>query len=294
MKTLAVIAVTAMTLGACGQNDVTTPTQPAPATTDAAPPDTTEPDDDGATFAVFFVRSTPTRFYVEPEFKPGSDVDAENPLAAATEALNLLFAASEPTDPSAPTDPELFTSIPEGVTLNSITLDGNTAVVDVSGLLGTSGASAQETTLLLQITHTATYATGATGIQLLFDGNVEDELYGHVDVSQVIEVSDFDLTPVTIVSPAYGATAPVGDVTFSGEALVFEANVVITLVNQDTGATLYAGSTMATAGGPDRGDWEWTYTFTDPGTYTLTAAESDPSDGEGRPPYGALRTIVIG
>ena len=295
-RTFAVTSVLAVLLAACsGTNGATTPTEPAPpATTDAPDPsDPNDPNDSGADIAVFFVRSEPTRFFVEPEYQSGGDPNL-GPVAATSEALTRLFAASDPTDPAAPKDPDLFTSVPEGITLNSVTIDGDTITVDVSGFAGTSGASAQEATMLLQLAHTATYAAGVTTVQLLFDGATQDELWGHFDVSDPIEVSVFDLSPVTIVDPAYGDSVPVGDVTFFGEALVFEATVTITLINADTGATAYTGFVNATAGGPERGTWEWTHTFTEPGTYTLQAGETDPSDGEGRPPYIAYRTIVVG
>lgn len=292
-KTFTVLAVTALLAAACSQTDDTTPPEPNGDTTEAPDPD--EPDDadvTGDTVAVFFVRSGADRFYVEPEFQPVT-VAVDDPIANATEALTRLFDATEDGSDTAPADPELFTSIPEGVSLNAVSIDGDTVTVDVAGLHGTSGASAQETTLLLQIAHTATYAAGGTFVQLLFDGEVEEELYGHVDMTSPIEVSDFDLSPVTIETPSYGAGVPAGEVTFTGEALVFEANVVIEIVNDDTGASAYSGFTTATAGGPERGTWTFSHTFDTSGTYTFSASESDPSDGEGRPPYTATRTIRV-
>lgn len=290
-KLLTVVAASAIILAGCTQNGTTTPVTPDPPDTQDAP-DPDEPAEDDALIAVFFVRSAPDRFYVEPEFQPGGDPNL-GPVAAATEALTRLFDASEPSSPHAPKDPELFTSVPEGVSVNAVTLDGDTTVIDLAGFAGTSGASAQETTLLLQIGHTATYATGTQNVKLLFDGEERDELWGHVDTSDTFEVSVFDLSPVTIVTPAYGAEVETGEVTFAGEALVFEATVEIVLVNVTSGATAHTGFVTATQGGPERGTWEFTFTFDTPGTYTLTASETDPSDGEGRPVFFASRTITV-
>jgi len=291
-KTPILLALLVLLVSACSSNGTTTPPDPTvPSTTDAPDPDTEEPTEE-ATVAVYFVRSSPDRFFIEPEYQTGGEEGAD-PIDAATTALNLLFAASDPSDPAAPKDPELFTSVPEGVTLNSITIDGDTLVIDVAGLFGNSGGSAQEATLLSQIAHTATDAADLPTIMLLFDGEVQESLYGHLDTTQPVTPGVLDLTPVTIVTPAYGATVSVGEVTFSGEALVYEATVLLELVNTDTGATAYSGFTTATTAGPERGTWEFTHTFTEAGTYTLNASESDPSDGEGREPFTAVRTIVV-
>lgn len=290
-KLLTAVAASAIILAGCTQTDTTTPVTPAPPETEDAP-DPDEPAEDDVAIAVFFVRSAPDRFYVEPEFQPGGDPNL-GPVAAATEALTRLFDASAPASPHAPNDPELFTSVPEGASVNAVTLDGDTTVIDLSGFAGTSGASAQESTLLLQIAHTATYQTGTQNVKLLFDGAELDELWGHFDTSDTFEVSVFDLSPVTIETPEYGAQVDTGEVTFAGEALVFEATVEIVLVNVDSGATAHTGFVNATQGGPERGTWEFTFTFNTPGTYMLTASETDPSDGEGRPVFSATRTVTV-
>lgn len=288
-----VVAAALLAVGCTSNGSTTTPVIPDPPETQDAP-DLNDPDvtDDDVPIAVFFVRSAPDRFYVEPEYQPGGDPNL-GPVTGAIEALTRLFDASDPQSPHAPTDPELFTSVPDDVSVLTVSIDGDVTVIDLTGFAGTSGASAQETTMLLQVAHTAMFVTGTTQVKLLFDGVEQTELWGHVDVRDTFEVSVFDLSPVTIDTPAYGATVATGAVTFAGEALVFEATVEISLVNADTGATAYAGFVNATAGGPERGSWEFTHTFATPGVYTLTAAENDPSDGEGRPVFVATRTITV-
>lgn len=286
---LLVLLVTACTQNATNSTTTPPPNPLVPATTDAPAPDPDQPAE--AIVAVFFVRSTPDRFYVEPTYHLG-DPNLGS-VAAATEALTWLFEASNPARDIAPSDPDLFTSIPQGITLNGVSLDNDTVVVDLAGFAGTSGASAQESTMLLQLAHTATAASGTTQIQLLFDGAVQTVLWGHLDVSQVTEVSVFDLSPVTIETPSYDASVPTGAVSFAGEALVFEATVEIVVVNANTGATAFSGVVNATVGGPDRGTWTFVFTFDTPGTYTVSAGETDPSDGEGREPFVTTRTIVV-
>jgi hypothetical protein len=49
----------------------------------------------------------------------------------------------------------------------------------------------------------------------------------------------------------------------------------------------------ATTGGPGRGTWTWTITLPGPGTYLVQAGASDPSDGEGFPPFSVTRTVRV-
>jgi hypothetical protein len=57
--------------------------------------------------------------------------------------------------------------------------------------------------------------------------------------------------------------------------------VLVTLLDED-GRVIEEGFVTATTGAPERGTWEWTVELSQPGLYTIVAAESDPSDGEGR------------
>jgi hypothetical protein len=130
----------------------------------------------------------------------------------------------------------------------------------------------------------------STAILLLIDGSPVTELWGHLDWSSPIEVDPFMLSPVTITTPLADDEVAVGSVTFRGQATVFEATVLVTLLDGD-GRVLEEGFVTASTGAPERGTWAWTVELTTPGTYMVVAAESDPSGGEGRPPFSTTRTI---
>jgi spore germination protein GerM len=264
--------------------DATTPDVPAPATPPAPAPDTDDDADETVVVAAFLVRSAPTEFYVEPvpirTPDVGDDVSAR--ISAAIEALLAL---------ELPEDPELFTSVPSGTILRSVAVDGSIATLDLGGgIVGSSGASAQERTFAQQLAHTARVDTSITAIRLTVDGAPIDELWGHLDWSVPVEADPFALSPVTVTTPLAGETLPPGEITFRGQATVFEATVVVTLLAEN-GAVVEEGFVTATTGAPDRGTWEWTVTLPGAGLYTIVAEETDPSDGEGRPPFVTTRTF---
>jgi hypothetical protein len=254
---------------------------PAPGPEAPAPDDTP---DATIVVAVHLVRSGPTAFYVEPV--PVRIPDVGDALSARiTAAIGALL------DLGTPEDPELFTSVPEGTTLHRVTVDGGIATLDLAGgIIGSSGSSSQELTFAQQLAHTARVDTSITAIRLLVDGSPVDELWGHLDWSGPIEPDPFALSPITITVPLAGETVPAGPVTFRGQATVFEATVLVTLLGEN-GAVLEEGFVTATTGAPERGTWEWTVTLPRTGLYTMVAQESDPSGGEGRPPFVTTRTF---
>ena len=254
---------------------------PAPGPEAPAPDDTP---DATIVVAVHLVRSGPTAFYIEPV--PVRIPDVGDALSARiTAAIGALL------DLGTPEDPELFTSVPEGTTLHRVTVDGGIATLDLAGgIIGSSGSSSQELTFAQQLAHTARVDTSITAIRLLIDGSPVDELWGHLDWSGPIEPDPFALSPITITVPLAGETVPAGPVTFRGQATVFEATVLVTLLGEN-GAVLEEGFVTATTGAPERGTWEWTVTLPRTGLYTMVAQESDPSGGEGRPPFVTTRTF---
>jgi hypothetical protein len=285
----ALVAIaTGLLIAACtGGMDTGPAPAPAPAPGPVDPTPTPTPDAPTGIVDVHLVRSGPTAFYVEPvpvaAAVVGDAIDAR--IIAAIDALFAL---------TTPEDPELFTSVPEGTALQRVSVDGGVATLDLTGgIVGSSGSSAQEITFAQQLAHTARVDTSITAIRLLIDGSPVDELWGHLDWSVPIEPDPFALSPVTITSPQAGETIPAGPVTFRGQATVFEATVLVTL-RDASGTVLEEGFVTATTGAPERGTWEWTVTVPGAGLYTMIAEESDPSDGEGRPPFVTTRTFRAG
>jgi len=128
-------------------------------------------------------------------------------------------------------------------------------------------------------------------MRVMFVGSPFIRLWGHLHWSEPIAVDPFILSPVTITTPLAGDEVPVGEVTFRGQATVFEATVLVTLTAAD-GTVVEDGFVTASVGAPSRGTWEWTVTLPGPGEYAVVAGESDPSGGEGRPPFSTSRTVI--
>ena len=286
-RRLTALAAIALVLAACtSASDDSTPT-PAPAPAPSEPGDEVDDEVDEeptAVVAVHVVRSAPTTFFIEPiPVRVPTFGDALS--ARVTAAVEALLALTETGDA------ELSTSVPAGTTLHRVSIDGSVVTLDLAGgIVGSSGSSAQEVTFAQQLAHTARVDASIDSIALLIEGQPIDELWGHLDWSEPVAVDPFILSPVTVTTPLPDEEVAVGPVTFRGQATVFEATVLVTLLDAD-GTVIEDSFVTATTGAPDRGTWEWTVTLPAPGTYTVIAAESDPSDGEGRPPFAASRTV---
>jgi len=289
---LAVALSAGLVLAACaGTTDAPDVVSPPP-----APAPTPAPDDPNGTdgndevpdatveVAAYLIRTGPTEFYVEPVPVRIDDVgDAVS--ARITAAISALL------DMAMPDDPDLTTSVPDGTTLQRVTVEDGVATLDLSGaIVGSSGGSSQEMTLAQQLAYTAQVDPSVTGILLFIDGAPVDELWGHLDWSRPVEPEPSALSPITVTRPAAGETVSVGDITFGGEATVFEGTVVVMLLGED-GEVVEEDFVTATVGGPERGTWEWRVTLPAPGLYTMVAGETDPSEGEGRPPFETTRTF---
>lgn len=287
---LALAATLTLLAAACGGDGGTPAPQPAPSSPAApgTPGTPAEPDDaPTSVVAVFVVRSAPTTFFIEP-IPVRVETFGDALSAQVTAAVEALLALEDTGDP------ELFTSVPAGTTLHGVTVDGDVVTVDLAGgIVGSSGSSSQEVTFAQQLAHTVRVDASIGAVRLLVDGREVDELWGHLDWSEPIAFDPFILSPVTITTPLAGEEVPVGPVTFRGQATVFEATVLVTLLDA-AGAVVEEGFVTATTGAPERGTWEWTVTLTSAGEYTVVAAESDPSGGEGRPPFATTRTVRAG
>ncbi|MGA1078609.1 MAG: Gmad2 immunoglobulin-like domain-containing protein, partial [Nitriliruptoraceae bacterium] len=244
-----------------------------------------------ATAVVHLVRSGPAAFFVEPvpAAVPLGAPSGDDAVSRIARAVAALLAVVDPADP------DLATSVPPGTLARDVILDGDVAVLDLGGALaGSSGGSAEEVTLAQQLAHTVVAAAPeVAGVRVLLEGRPIESLWGHLDWSVPLVADPFALSPVTIEVPAFGATAPVGEVTLTGRATVFEGTVLVRLERAD-GTVLEEGFVTATEGGPGRGTWTWTVTLPEPGEYRLVAGASDPSDGEGPPPFEVARTVTAG
>ena len=286
------IGALTLVLAACGggttESPAAPPAPPAPAPVAPTPPPLEEPPaDDHPSIEVFLVRSGPAAFFVEPVSvrltEEPADLDAR--VAVALEALLSIVA---------PFDPDLFTSVPAGITLRGVRIEDGTVTIDLDGaIIGSSGGSAQEVTFAQQLAHTALLEPTLTEVRLLIDGAPITELWGHLDWSVPFTADPFALSPVTITSPSFGAEVAPGELTVSGRATVFEATVLVRVERED-GSVLVDDFVTATEGGPGRGDWSWSVSLDAPGLYRIVAGASDPTGGtEGPPPYSVSRIVRV-
>lgn len=316
--TLAILALL-LFAAACGEADptdiaegggtpaaTTTPTEPAPAGTtepdDQAPTATAEPTDTAGTepaepepegtagvdeVDVFYARSGEDRIWIEP-----LSVQLDSPTVGMARAAMEALVEGPPADG----DPGLSTIAPAGTTVLDVAVhDGGVLVVDLSDdvLDGSAAGSASEDAFAQQLAYTGAQFSSVERVQLWVEGEPVSELWGHLDWSEPVAPAEFVLSPVTFDSHAWGEEVPSGSVTVGGKATTFEGTVLLRLLDP-SGELNEEAFTTATEGGPGRGDWEYTFELTTPGTWTVEASESDPSDGEGRAPYTAILELEAG
>jgi hypothetical protein len=277
--------LSALALSACGDpaavdpGPTPDPTTPVPAPEEPAvpeePSETEEPEGTDEVL-VFYVRETESGSWVEPEVA----VLDEPTVGVARAAMEALVSRD-------PLDPGLVSLAGEDAQVLGASIDGDVLTVDFSDLVPASGLGAAfESFLLQQIAHTGTQFEGIERVQIWIDGEPVESIAGHIEVLDPIEADPFAISPITFTSHTTGDTVDVGDVTVGGEACTFEANVLLELIAPD-GSVVEETFTTATSGCPERGEWEHTFTLDAPGTWRIRAEESDPSDGEGRPPFAA-------
>jgi hypothetical protein len=255
------------------------------------PGPTAEPTSEGPTEGadevdVYFARSGADRIWIEP-----LTVDLGGPtVGIARAAMEQLV-----TGPPDGSDPGLVTIAPDGTTvLGANVTDDRVLVIDLGGNIrdGSAAGSSAEAAFAEQLAYTGAQFGTVDRVQLWVDGAPVDELWGHVDWSEPIEPGEFALSPVTITSHSWHEDVPAGDVTVGGKATVFEATVELRLYDP-AGELVEETFTTASEGGPGRGDWEHTFELTEPGRWTIEAAENDPSDGEGREPFVATLELEV-
>jgi hypothetical protein len=281
-----ILVVCAFALGACGDPAAAPePTPDPPAPEPEAPvgpeepgetedPSETEEPEGTDEVLVFYVRETDSGSWVEPEVA----VLDEPTVGVARAAMEALVSRD-------PLDPGLVSLAGDDAQVLGASIDGDVLTVDFSNLVPASGLGAAfESLLLQQIAHTGTQFEGIERVQIWVDGEPVESIAGHIEVLDPIEADPLAISPITFTSHTTGDTVDVGDVTVGGEACTFEANVLLELLAPD-GTIAEETFTTATSGCPERGEWDHTFTLNEPGTWTIRAAESDPSDGEGRPPF---------
>lgn len=208
-------------------------------------------------------------------------------LAAPT--LGVARAAMEAVVRGPGSQGGLTTLAPPGTRVLGVDRDGGLLTVDLSEEVRTPvGGAAAEAAFAQQLAWTGTQFEGVDSVRLLVGGAPVNQLWGHLDWSGAVTRDEFALSPVIIDEPEEGAQISSGSVTASGTANVFEATLIVGLLRPD-GSQAEEAVVTASCGTGCRGTWDHTFTgLQTPGEWVIEAMETDPSDGEGRPPFRAL------
>ena len=245
-------------------------------------PTEAEPVAQGREVELWFIRDRPS-FTLEPEMHR---LPAPT-QAVAREALELLVT-------STPQDPALASAIPHGTKILDVSLTNEMLTVDVQfPSEGLHMGAGYESALFSQIIHTGAQFETVRRVLILEEGRTPETPHG-VILDEPRKPDEYEISPVVIMEPRHGETVDAGSVTVSGTANVYEANVVLRLIDPD-GTTVEKTFTTATCGTGCRGTWEHTFTdVTTPGQWTVVAGASDPSGGaEGYAPYKVRRTFTV-
>ncbi|MEX1043691.1 MAG: Gmad2 immunoglobulin-like domain-containing protein [Acidimicrobiia bacterium] len=249
MRRLATFTAFALTLAACnGSGEATTTTtaaQPATTTTTAAPTTTTEPTTTTTTAPAF---SDPVAVYVlDPSgsngFRQGPFLYPISvaPLGGADEAEAALVTLLGITG--------FDSAIPEDSSVDSFTMDGSTAVVDLSSEFESGGGTFSMTARLAQLTFTLTRVDGIDDVLLVEDGDpvAVFSSEGLVLDGPMVREDFEDLVPGILVDfPAAGETVS-SDFDISGVAAAFEGVFQLEVLEGNT--VLFAPDFVSTGQG---------------------------------------------
>ena len=244
-----------------GSSSTTTATTVPPTATTVSGGDTL-----GDVVAYFFVEPTSPGWTDGPYLIPVSrEVLVPGPAGSSSPtyvaAMGLLLAG--PTGEEAAQTPAFSTAIPEGTSLEALTVDAGVVTVDLSSEFTSGGGSASMTGRLAQVVYTLTRLDGIDGVRFLIDGTPTTVFGGEgVIVNDPATRADFEsaLPAVMIETPAWDGAAG-NPAVITGTANVFEAVISLALVDDD-GLIRWEGTTMATCGTGCRGDWTVTIPYT--------------------------------
>lgn len=258
----------------------------APATPGATAPPSVQPSaapspaDGTVPATVYFVRDNDSGLWVEPVER-----DVVGPAVAGA-----ALAAMTDQPPAG-----LDRAVPEGTVINGVDIDPDGVLtVDYTFPDGAGLGAAFEQALIDAVVLTATQFDGVERVRFLVDGSQPETLFGHVEVSEPVEPDPFAVSPIVVTEAVgiSGSGAGGGSIELTGTANVFEATLELELL--DTGGNVIESTfTTASCGTGCRGDWTHAFTDLEPDTYTVVVRETDPSDGEGRPPFAVELPVVV-
>jgi hypothetical protein len=276
IATIAAVAVALIALPSCGTDDG----DPG-ATNSPTPTTTAEPE----AVTSYFVGDTSRgpRLYRETHLITTEDV----PTAAVAAAL------------ADPLDGDYFTPWQHlGVTVNSVTEEGGTVVVDLADLTAVhdrpAGMTADVAAMAIeQLLWTAQDAFGgdrSLPVQILNDGNHTDQVLGQPTAEALATGADIDVLAQVWITNLTEGDVLASPVHVEGLGAAFEAQIVWKVLDS-SGATVDEGFTLAA----ECCQME-PYSFDvdlEPGTYTIVVNDTDASGGEGFAPWEDSKLITV-
>lgn len=178
-----------------------------------------------------------------------------------------------------PTDSDYLSLWPQGTSINSVKVNGNLAIIDLSFPKLNLGSEA-ESFAIAQLVWTATAAdTTVKRISLTVDGKKIESLAGHVDATKAFTRSlTYEvLAPIWITSPTENQSVAAKGFTLNGMASTFEANVAWKVMKD--GVLIQEGSTTAQEAAPAWKPWSVSIENLKPGAYQFFAMEYSAEDG---------------
>ncbi len=257
VRPLAALGLLALVLAAaaCGGDEVAGDTTPAttaepPATTEAP----TEPVETGETETEAPVETITVSVYLLRGEKVGvAHRTVEKQETVGTAALEELLRGPTAEEAAA----GLGTSIPEGTTLNGLTVDGGVATVDLSGEFDDGGGSLTMFTRLAQVVHTLTQFPTVEGVLFQLDGEPVETFSSEgivLDGPQTREDYEDQAPPTLVEAPAVGDIVA-SPLRLGGTSNVFEATSNYELLDA-TGAVIAEGFFTASCGTGCRGAFD--------------------------------------
>lgn len=210
----------------------------------------------------------------------------ETPRTAPEEAVALLFEPSQ-----VPEYDSLWNPATEvrSVEIRDGAIKVDLSLPDADPVVGNGELAVQ------QLVYTATASVSLVGgdgslpVRVLIDGSEVTEL-GGVDVSEALRRAPaIEVRQLVQLNDPYQGETVTSPVRIGGDAAVFEATVLWELLRD--GEPVESSFTTA-----ERCCEFAEFGFDldlEPGEYTIVVSESDPSDGEGRPPMSDARTFVV-
>ncbi len=304
----ALLLAAVLALTACGSEDATS-VGPSPTATDTT--ETSDTTDDGGeptgteTAPTETTPAEPVSFQVwfaapdlDERLNGGGDPKlfpvrrSAETLAVGRAALEELIAGPEAADGE-----NVSTAVPADTRLLGLNIEDGLATVDLSSEFESGGGSLSMQMRLAQVVFTLTQFPTVERVEFRLDGEPVDVFSGEgIVLDEPVDRSDYeDLMPAILVDrPAPGARIS-SPVTVSGSANVFEANVIVRILDA-SGKELTKTFTTATCGTGCRGDFSVAVTFPaqTAGSEGFVVVEDDDAAGMGFPPHQVRIPIVFG